>query len=145
MEHLKALAHRWFEEVWNQRRDDTIFELAGENAVCHLESGVEINSPEVFKAFRDNLLAALPDMKLQVEDVIAEGDSTVVRWSFIGNHRGNGFGFKPTGCEIEARGLTWFRFADGKIIEGWDCWNQSAMFQRMIGGDPASDAAHRPT
>ncbi|UUO06039.1 ester cyclase [Blastopirellula sp. J2-11] len=145
MENLKALAQQWFEEVWNQRRDDAIFELTAENAIAHLESGVDINSAAIFKSFRDNLLAALPDMKLQVEDVIAEGDSAVVRWSFIGNHRGDGFGFKPTGREIQARGLTWFRFADGKVIEAWDSWNQSSMFQQMIGDNPASNSAFRAT
>ncbi|MCC9607458.1 ester cyclase [Blastopirellula sp. JC732] len=143
MEQVKALARRWFEEVWNQRRDEAIQELAAHDAIAHLESGVVINGAEVFKSFRDNLLAALPDMKVEVEAVIADGDAAVVRWNFVGSHKGEGFGFKPTGRTIQARGLTWFRFEDGKIVEGWDSWNQSATFQRMIGDDPASDSAFR--
>lgn len=143
MEHVKGLARRWFEEVWNQRRDDSIQELAASNAVAHLESGVDLNNSDIFKSFRDNLLDALPDLKIDVEDIIAEGNAAVVRWSFVGHHRGSGFGFKPTGREITARGLTWFRFEGDKIVEGWDSWNQSAVFQRMIGDSAASDAAFR--
>ncbi|TWT33113.1 ester cyclase [Blastopirellula retiformator] len=143
MDQIKALARRWFEEVWNDRRDKAIQELAAEDAVAHLESGVLVNGADIFKAFRDNLVAALPDLRICVEDVMAEGNEAVVRWTFIGNHRGDGFGFKPTGREIHARGLTWFRFENGKIVEGWDSWNQSAMFQRMIGDDPAAEVAFR--
>ncbi|PQO48007.1 ester cyclase [Blastopirellula marina] len=145
MEHAKTLARRWFEEVWNQRCDKAIHEIAASDAVAHLESGVDIKNADVFKSFRDNLLSALPDLKMEVEDIVAEGNAAVVRWNFVGHHQGNGFGFQPTGRQITARGLTWFRFEEGKIVEGWDSWNQSAVFQRMIGDSAASETAFRAT
>src|SRR5262245_41462273 len=118
-----ALARRWFEEVWNQRRTETVHELLGAGGVCQSEAGA-LTCPEHFLAqVYTPLVTALPDLAVTVEGVVAEGDQVVVRWRVTGRHTGNGMGLPATGRVISFRGMTWIRYCDGKMVEGWDSWN----------------------
>ena len=79
-----TLARRWFEEVWNQRRTDTIDELVAPDGVCQSESGL-LRGPEEFKAkAHAPFLAAFPDLRITVEGTVSEGDQVVVRWRATG-------------------------------------------------------------
>ncbi len=129
-ERNRELALRWFEDVWNQRRHETIHAMVAPNAPGHLE-GQEIVGPDEFKLVADELIAALPDMKVTVEAVVADENQAAVRWRFQGTHTGTAMGLKPTGRKIFCHGMTWFVFRDGKIVEGWDRWNQQAFIQQL--------------
>jgi len=119
---VRALARRWFEEVWNDRRADTIFELASTLSVGHAE-GRDVHGPEEWKAMYDEVLATVPDLRMTVEDVVCEGEQAVVRWHASGTHAGRGLGLEPTHQPISTRGMTWLRFREGRVVEGWDSWN----------------------
>jgi predicted ester cyclase len=54
-----------------------------------------------------------------VEAQIAEGDMVATRWTACGTHDGDFQGVPPTGREVTLRGMTIFRIADGKLVEGW--------------------------
>ncbi|GAA4431024.1 ester cyclase [Bremerella cremea] len=134
MSQLTQLAETWFEEVWNQRNDNAIFDLSAENAVGYAESDVRYFSMETFKEFRDNVLQAMPDVRIDVEDSIEQPPHVVVRWFLTGTHTGTGFGFTPTNSRVTLRGMTWFRVDEhNKLAEGWDCWNQGRMLQILVG------------
>jgi len=126
----RQLAIRWFEEVWNQRRRATIHELVAPAAAGHLE-GQEIAGSEEFSLFADELLNALPDLAVTIEDVVADEENAVVRWRFHGTHKGKGMGLEPTGREVFCSGMTWLKFREGKIVEGWDRWNHGAFVQQL--------------
>ncbi len=126
----RALAIRWFEEIWNQRRTETLDELMAPNATGYME-GKEIHGPEDFKAMRAALLGAFPDIRLVVEDTVADGDHVVVRWRAIGTHGGDQLGFRASQLPVNFRGMTWMTFADSRVIKGWDSWNQGALFQTL--------------
>jgi steroid delta-isomerase-like uncharacterized protein len=129
-EENRRAAVRWMEEVWNQRRDETIDELLAPGAVGHRE-GVETHGAEEFCAVRATLLGAFPDLRITVEDTVAEGDHVVVRWGVTGTHRGDHLGIAATAQAVEFRGLTWMRFSHGKLVEGWDAWNQGALLEQL--------------
>lgn len=134
MSQLTKLARDWFEQVWNQRNDDAIFDLSAKNAVGYAESDIRYFSMETFKEFRDNVLAAMPDLRIDVEDVIEQPPDVVVRWFLTGTHTGDGFGFTPTSSRVAVRGMTWLKAdEDNKFVEGWDCWNQGRMLQIFVG------------
>jgi len=126
----RNLSRRWFEEVWNERRSDTIGELMSPDGIGHMESG-DVQGIESFKRVRDEFLAALPDLKIKVEGIVSDGDDVVVRWSATGTHTGAGLGLEPTHQPITIRGMTWHRFKDGVMVEGWDSWNREAFLQRL--------------
>ena len=128
----RALATRWFDEIWNQRREATVDELMAADAVGHME-GVEVRGRDDFKTARAALLGAFPDLKIVVEDVVADGDNAIVRWSVAASHKGDHLGFPASHRRVSFRGLTWLRFREGKIVEGWDAWNQGALIQELRG------------
>ena len=128
------LSRRWFEEVWNQQRSATIDELLTPESVGHLEVG-DVQGAEAFKAIHADFLAAFPDLRVDVEATMADGDDVVVRWRASGRHSGDGLGVKATHHPVSFRGLTWLRFRDGKLVEGWDCWNQTGMVQQLRDAD----------
>jgi steroid delta-isomerase-like uncharacterized protein len=130
-----ALARRWFEEVWNQRRTQTIDDLLAPEGVGHLE-GQETRGPEPFKAARAALLGAFPDLRVTVEATLAEGDDVVVRWSAAGTHQGDQLGVPASGRRARFRGMTWLRFNRGRIVEGWDSWNLGGLLQDLSAPAP---------
>lgn len=126
-----ALALRWFDEVWNQKRGELIDEMVAPEAVCLAGSG-ELRGPvefreRVFAPF----VAAFPDLHIDVAGIVAQGDEVVVRWTATGTHQGDGLGLPPTGRSVFIRGMTWIRIAGGKFIEGWDCWNLREMIESL--------------
>ena len=121
-----ARARRWFDDIWNQRRDETAHELLDREAVGHLE-GLTTRGIDEFFVARSYIITAFPDFRIQVEDTVADGEDVVVRWSGTGTHRGMLMDVPPTGTTVNVRGLTWLRFAHGRIVEGWDAWNQGGM------------------
>jgi steroid delta-isomerase-like uncharacterized protein len=126
-----ALARRWFDEVWNERREETVTELLAPDAAGHLEGGLEVCGPAEFHPVRAALLGAFPDFDVVVDQVIAQGDDVAVRWSAKGTHRGESLGIPASNRPAAFRGMTWLRFRDGRIVEGWDAWNQGRLLQDL--------------
>ncbi len=135
-ESARSIAIRWFNDVWNERKTETIYELLGPDSVGHQEDNVDIVGPEPFAKFHQTFLETLPDMKVEILDTVAEKGKVCVHWHFTGTHTGSGLGLRPTGREVSMRGMSWFRIAQGKIVEGWDAWNQQALIQYLSGPEP---------
>lgn len=133
------IATRWFLEVWNERAVHLIPELMSEDAIGHLEGGQVVRGHGDFRAFQSAILDLLPDMKVEVLRCIADGEDTCVLWEASGNHTGSGLGFAPTQRTVQFRGTTWFRVVDGRIVEGWDSWNQGGLFATMASGPIANE------
>ena len=123
-------ARRWMNEIWNERRDETVEELMAPDAIGHVESG-EMIGREPFLAYRAALLNAFPDLRITVEDTVADDQSVVVRWRVNGTHRGEGLGIPPTGREVSFSGMTWFRVMNGRAVEGWDSWNMGGLLESL--------------
>jgi steroid delta-isomerase-like uncharacterized protein len=133
-----VLALRWFEEVWNHRRTDTIDELLTDESVSYSESGPLRGQREFKERAHAVFLSAFPDLKITVEGMVAEGDEVVVRWSVRATHLGHSLGFPATGRAVSFRGMTWIRYRNGKMIEGWDCWNQAGLIQSLRGPESST-------
>ena len=126
-----ALARRWFEEVWNQRRADTVREMIAPDAVCDSEGGPLVG-PEAFIAQAHTpFLGAFSDLRVQVDGTVSEGDQVVVRWRGHGTHDGDGFGIPASGKRVSFRGMTWIRFRGGLMVEGCDSWNLTALMAAL--------------
>ena len=129
-----ALARRWFDEVWNQRREQTIDELLAPDSVVHGDVGT-LTGPDEFRAKQYvPFTAAFPDIRVVVEDAIDHGDQVVVRWSATGTHTGDGFGFAATGRTVTFRGITWIRGKAGKLGDGWQHSNIPDVLRELAGG-----------
>jgi predicted ester cyclase len=74
---------------------------------------------------------AFPDIQVKVEDVFGAGDKVVLRWSAIMTHTGDALGLTASGRTVRSRGITIARIVDGKVVEGWDNWDQLGMLEQI--------------
>lgn len=65
------------------------------------------------------LIAAFPDMKFVIRDMIAEGDKVVTYKTLEGTHQGDFIGIAPTGKRVESDVIDIMRVEDGKCVEHW--------------------------
>ena len=139
-----TLIHRWFDEVWNQGREETVDELYAPNGICHGlgEGGADVCGPAGFKVFWRNMRSALPDVEIRIEDTLVDGNKAVVRVVLEGTHLGDGLGLPPTGRRVFITGIVIVSVAGGQVSEAWNSWDQLGLLQQ-IGAIPSSEAPDR--
>jgi steroid delta-isomerase-like uncharacterized protein len=132
------LIRRWFEEVWNNGCMDAIDEMASPDVIGHgqAQHGTDIGLKE-FKPFVKSLRSAFPDMKVTIDYVIEQDDKVVARWTSVMTHQGEFLGIAPTGKRATITGTSIQRISSGKIVEGWDNWDQLGLLVQ-IGALPAT-------
>jgi steroid delta-isomerase-like uncharacterized protein len=96
-----------------------------------LEDHIPLRGPAEFAAFVERTRGAFPDIKVMVEDVFGAEDKVVLRWSAMMTHSGDHLGMPATGERVRLSGITIARFADKRIIEGWDHWDQLGMLKQI--------------
>src|SRR6202158_3446544 len=127
------LMRRWFKEVWNEGRTQTVYDLLAPDAVAigQLEDRGPLRGPAEFASFVERTRGAFPDIKVVVEDIFGAEDKVVLRWSATMTHRGDHLGIPATGKRVQISGMTIARIRDKQIIEGWDNWDQLAMLKQI--------------
>ena len=127
----KAIAHR-FAQVWSAGCLHIVDELAAPDIVVSYPMPPEpIRGTEAFKVFLTELIAGLPDVKVTVDDTIAEGDQVACRWTWRGTHKEPLFGFPPTGKPVQISGFTFYRIAGGKVVEETGIGNTLSLMQQL--------------
>jgi steroid delta-isomerase-like uncharacterized protein len=127
----KAVAMRVFDEIFNHGKFQVADEIYAPDFRNHgLHQSVDL------KTDQDAVHAekkAFPDLRMSVEEMVAEGDKVAVLWTFRGTHTGSGYeGLPPTGTPVELRGITIWRIVDGRIREEWSSFNETGAYVRMF-------------
>jgi len=117
-EQNKTLARRWFEDLFSRGNLDVANEILSAEFVDHLTHEDERGLVEL-KLYVSIYRTAFPDIQDAVEDIVAEGDKVVVRWTSGGIHQGEFMGVAPTGRHVTFTGMRLFRIAENKIVESW--------------------------
>ncbi len=117
-EEKKTIAHRFYEEVFNQRNLALVDEICSTNHVFH-NPPTTLHGREEFKQLLSLYISAFPDARFTVEDQIVEGDRVASRYTFRGTHQGDLMGVAPTGKQVTVTGMIINRIVDGKSEEGW--------------------------
>ena len=136
MEPAKHIIKRFVEELWNARRLDVADQIFSDDCVTHqLRSGVLAESahrgPEEMKEHVSRWLMSFPDLRFNVEQMIAEVDRVVSQLVMEGTHRGVWMGIPPTGKRLQIRMITIHRIANGKIAEDWVLVESLGFFQQL--------------
>ena len=119
-EDTKARMRRFYEEVFNRGNLAVVDELLSPNHVFHDPSFPEpIRGPEGFKQYVLMFRHAFPDNTITIEDLIAEGDTIVVRHTYRGTHKGDLMGIPPTGKQVPVTAIVISRSANRKFAESW--------------------------
>lgn len=131
-EENKAVLRRWFDEVWNNGRAEVIDELFDENGVAHgLDPSTPIRGPRDYKPFYETFRQGFPNLKVIIEDMVAEGDKVAARCSVRGSHEGDFLGRAATQSPVEITGITIVRIDNGKIVEAWNNFDFMRLHQQV--------------
>lgn len=120
-----ALVHRWFEEVWNQRRLETIAELMATDAVAYDLGGpgATTRGSAAFREAAEQIQQAFGEMHLTVDDIFGVDDRVAVRLTARLKHTGRLGDLAPTGNKVTVPVMCMLRFRSGQIAEGWNFWD----------------------
>jgi steroid delta-isomerase-like uncharacterized protein len=124
---------RWFDEVWNSGREDTIDELLAPNAPIQ---GLGAASETVvgtagFREFYKQLRGAFRDINIVVNEAIGEGDLVAFRWIARATHTGGELGIPATNKKVTFTGMTFARIRGGKVIEAWNNWDMMGLMHQL--------------
>ena len=124
---------RLYDEYLNQNRSEALPFLVSEDVALH--TATEERGIAAYAALTDRLRVAFPDMQFTICDLIVNDDRVAVRWTMEATHTGPLAGIPATGKRVLQRANVIYRFADGKIAEGWAVMDQAGML-RQLGFDP---------
>jgi steroid delta-isomerase-like uncharacterized protein len=128
----KTAVRRLFAELWNKGNLPVADELISPTYIHHDASTPEFGrGPESEKKRVSLYRTAFPDIRLTIEDIMAEGETVVARWNCRGAHRGDLSGIAPTGNQFAISGVTIARFANGKMVEGYVNWDALGLMQQL--------------
>jgi steroid delta-isomerase-like uncharacterized protein len=131
-EENKEKARRFIQEAFNEGNFSVVDEIFTSDYVLHDPANPdEIRGPEGVKGYVQMYRSAFPDTQITVEDVIAEGDKVVTRWTGRGTHQGELFGVPPSGNRVEVTGISIDRIEGGKFVEGWNNLDALGMMQQI--------------
>ncbi len=130
-EHQK-LFERWFEELWNKKNYAITQELVHPEFTAHGAGGQDIKQgPNGVADLVRTWHAAFPDSHMTMDDIITEGDLSVIRMTFHGTHMGDFYGVPPSGKNVVVTSIGIDRVVNGKITEGWGELNMLGMMQQI--------------
>jgi len=128
------IMQRWFDEVWNNKNVEVIDELFAENGIARglvNEDGSDVIGPADYKPFQQKFLTAYPDLKVEVQDTVTEGEKIGIRCRVTGTHCGEGLGVKPCNKSVDFGFIGIARIRDGKIVEAWNSIDFLTMYQQL--------------
>lgn len=129
IEENKALIRRAFEDL-NQGNLGEADEYFTSNFVYHDAANPQVSNLETYMQFLTSLMAAFAP-QLTIEDLIAEGDKAVVRYTLRGTHRGQWRGVPPTGKPVTITATITYRFANDKVAEMWQNADVFSLLQQI--------------
>ncbi len=129
-EENKALVHRFEEEVWNGRNPSLVDEFFAASHIFRAAGDPPLDREghrQMIAHFQD----AFPDGRNTSEELLAEGDKVVQRWTFRGTHQGAFQGIAPTGRPVTLTGISIWGVAGGKIVESWHELDTLGLMQQL--------------
>jgi predicted ester cyclase len=116
----KALVRWWWEEVWVKGNVAATDKFIAATYVDHPSHPGIPPGPEGMKQALTYYRSAFPALEATIDDIFAAGDRVALRWSSRGTHLGEWLGVPPTGQHGTMSGITIYRIAEGKAVEGWN-------------------------
>ena len=127
----KAIVRRFW-SVWEEGNIDLVDELLAPDYTNHTPASPDQpTGPEGVKGVVAMFRSAMPDLKVIVEDMIAEGDKVAVRYTLEGTHEGELFGVPPTGQRLSIKSISVERVSAGKVREHWRVTDSLDMMQQL--------------
>jgi predicted ester cyclase len=134
-ERNKAASRAVF-EIWTTGELPRLDQFVAPDVVHH--DPYDPHGAEGIEGHRKTIAAnrlAFPDMRITIEEQIAEGDMLATRWTSEMTHKGSLGGEQPSGNRVTISGITMERFREGKVVEAWRSMDVLGLL-RQIGALP---------
>lgn len=131
----RDLVTEYIERVWNQG-DAAALEDLTTPGFAYLLGDQPSRDRMAMRDFVAATRSAFPDWRVEISDVIVDGNMAAVRWSGTVTHGGPFHGLPATDRQIRVSGINMYRIADGKIAEEWEQTDSLSML-RQLGVLPA--------
>ena len=127
----KAVVRRWI-EAYNERDLEAEAAVLAPGLVVHVSAAPgPLEGLEAWRQFSQPFIEAFPDLRLTVEEIMADGDMVAARVVFRGTHRGELQGIPATGKEVAFTSIEVNRVRDGKVEEHWVEINLLGLVQQL--------------
>jgi steroid delta-isomerase-like uncharacterized protein len=131
-EEIKALVRRQEEELFSGGNLELADEIYAPDYVGHDPSNPEeVRGLQAAKQAASDYRQAFPDLRVTVEDLIAEGDKVAARLRVRGTHLGDLNGVAPTGRRVDFTGIVISRVEGGRIVEDWANFDDLGMMRQL--------------
>jgi steroid delta-isomerase-like uncharacterized protein len=131
-EQNKSIVRRWIEEGWNKGNLGMADHLYAADVVQHDPgSPAPVNDRAALKQYVSAFLTALPDLHFAIDELIAEGDKVLWRFTSRGTQTGPLMNIPPSGKTCVVTGMALFRLSDGKIAEVWVNYDLFGLLQQL--------------
>ncbi|MGZ5551176.1 MAG: ester cyclase [Nitrososphaeraceae archaeon] len=129
-EENKNIMQRSVGEIFNKGNYDVVYEIYDENYIGYVPPN-DIKGPEEMKQFITQFRNAFPDLKITIEDQIAEGDLVASRQTAAGTHEGDFQGIAATGKKMSITLTVICRFDNSKIVEAWSNMDSLGLLMQL--------------
>jgi steroid delta-isomerase-like uncharacterized protein len=117
-----------FPLAWNEGDFSLVDKHVSPEVVDHFDNSKGIDA---FKGVIGMFRGAFPDLRLTIEDSLADGDKVVHRWTMTGTNQGELMGIPPSGKQMRWTGITIVRLENEQIVERWANVDILAILQQM--------------
>jgi steroid delta-isomerase-like uncharacterized protein len=135
-ETAREVVGQYFDAIREQDMDRAVM-LWKPGSIDHLSGFGDLIAPDEIRDWFNGLFAAVPDFRLEVREMVAEGNRVAVHWQGVGTFDGTEKfqGFVPNGRRFELEGCDVLRVEDGKVVRN-DAYSNGMEFARQIGALP---------
>jgi predicted ester cyclase len=132
IEHNVALVRRAVEEIWNRGALEVADVVFAADYVNH--NGLIpdlVRGPEAIKISVTLYRTAFPDLQIMVEELIAEQDTVMLRWTAHSTPMAALTASPPRETRSTITGLTVIHLAGGQVVESWTHWDRMRVLERL--------------
>ena len=127
----EAAVRSMFDDVWSAGSFAPLGTLLAPDFKFNFRGRVMPMDAPRFQGMVSQWRTAFPDLRMQVEDVVISGDRAAARIIFTGTHQAKMFGLEPTGRQVSVTMMAFLRFADGRIAEMWEDYDEHGLRQQL--------------
>jgi steroid delta-isomerase-like uncharacterized protein len=140
----RSLIQRFYAVLWNAWDDEAVAGVLAEDLVFRGSLGAQTRGRRAWREYRNMVRRGSPDFRIELPDLICEGDRAAARLVCTGHHLGPLLGIPASGRSFRYDAAAFFACRDGLVSEAWVLGDVEALRQQLAPQLPEDDSPGRP-